>query len=159
MFLTWPLFTHECMESPPYCWVWAGVPAELIPIWLGDTGVWCNCYPLGYQSHPGQGSGLMSAGWWWKFWLSMTLTLIPFPHVGGMSCCYCWVEVEVQAPHVVCIDNAQGGGWPCCYLAGMKVLVFSLALSDSTLIGSLWDLVTAWWRWKSVSSLGLCWPR
>lgn len=62
---------------------------------------------------------------------------------------YCWLEVEIQAPHVTSTSKARGGRWPCGYLADMKVLVSYLALSDTTLVGSSGGLVTTCWRWKS----------
>lgn len=70
-------------------------------------------------------------------------------NMSGKVPCYCWLEVEIQAPHVTSTSKARGGRWPCGYLTDIKVLVSYLALSDTTLVGSSGDLVTTCWRWKS----------
>lgn len=70
-------------------------------------------------------------------------------NMSGKVPCYCWLEVEIQAPHVTSTSKARGGRWPCGYPADIKVLVSYLALSDTTLVGSSGDLVTTCWRWKS----------
>lgn len=58
---------------------------------------------------------------------------------------YSWVGAEVQTPHMVSIDNTEGGeqGRPCYQMVRVRVLASYLTVSDTSPMGMLGKFMTA----------------
>lgn len=96
------------MRSVPcYCWtkvmVHAPLNSFLLPLW-GDREEYLTAAPRGLHWHPGR-EELVTPRKWWKSYLPTQHSLTPPWHGGRGVPRWCWLVMEIQAPHVVSTDS------------------------------------------------------